>query len=126
MKLMTPPTTTDQQKQAQTIQRVMMLMFPFFLYGAPSGLTLYMLASTGASMLDSYYVRKHIKKLEAEGVDPEKEETWIGRMIGKVTGPARAAMAERMQQVAKAAEERQRGQQQRDTDQRRQRGKRKK
>ena len=34
---------------------------------APSGLTLYILASTGAGVLDSYLVRRHIQREEEAG-----------------------------------------------------------
>jgi YidC/Oxa1 family membrane protein insertase len=61
------PEAADRRKQQMMIMRIMMLTFPFFLYSAPSGLTLYILASTGAGILDSYLVRKHVKEKEAAG-----------------------------------------------------------
>lgn len=66
-KLMTPPAANEQAAQQQKMMRYMMLLMPLFLYSAPSGLTLYILASTGAGMLDSYLVRKHIKEAEERG-----------------------------------------------------------
>ena len=47
--------------------KFMIFLFPVFLYFAPSGLNLYILASTGAGIVDSYIVRKHIKEQEASG-----------------------------------------------------------
>ena len=40
----------------------MPFMFPIFLYSAPSGLTLYICASTLAGIVDSYIVRKHVRE----------------------------------------------------------------
>jgi YidC/Oxa1 family membrane protein insertase len=66
-KLTTPPATTDQARQQQMMMKFMVLLFPVFLYSAPSGLTLYILASTAAGIVDSYLVRKHVKQQEASG-----------------------------------------------------------
>jgi membrane protein insertase Oxa1/YidC/SpoIIIJ len=37
------------------------------MYSTPSGLTLYIMASTLGGIIDSYYVRKHIREEEAAG-----------------------------------------------------------
>ncbi len=66
-KLMAQPATTDQARQTQMIMRIMTLFFPVLLYSAPSGLMLYITASSIAGMLDSYMVRRHIKKEEEAG-----------------------------------------------------------
>ncbi len=59
---------TDQQRQQQAMMKWMMpILFPIMLYKAPSGLTLYILASTGAGIIDSYFVRKHLKEQEESG-----------------------------------------------------------
>ena len=49
-----------QQLQQQKIMKFMVLLFPIFLYSAPSGLTLYILASTFAGIIDGYVVSRHI------------------------------------------------------------------
>jgi YidC/Oxa1 family membrane protein insertase len=67
MKFTTPPPMNEQQATQQKIMRIMPLMFPFFLYSAPAGLTLYICASTMAGIIDSYIVRKHVKELEESG-----------------------------------------------------------
>jgi membrane protein insertase Oxa1/YidC/SpoIIIJ len=72
-KFMRPPTQgeiSDQAAQQQKIMRFMTMLFPLFLYNAPAGLTLYILASTGSGILDSYLVRKHIKRQEEQGQGP--------------------------------------------------------
>jgi YidC/Oxa1 family membrane protein insertase len=75
MKFTTPPPPegklTEQQEMMLRQQKIMRIVFPFlmpvFLYSAPSGLTLYICASTFAGIIDSYIVRRHLKQLEAEG-----------------------------------------------------------
>jgi YidC/Oxa1 family membrane protein insertase len=66
-KLTTPPAANDQQAQQQKMMKFMIFLFPVFLYFAPSGLTLYIMASTSAGIVDSYIVRKHIKEQEESG-----------------------------------------------------------
>src|SRR5690606_16240121 len=66
--LMSPPPANEQAAQTQKMMKWMTLLFPFMLYSAPSGLTLYILASTGAGIVDSLLVKKHVKKLEEQGV----------------------------------------------------------
>lgn len=66
-KLMSPPATDDQAAQQQKIMKYMTLLFPIMLYSSPSGLTLYILASTGAGIVDSVIVKRHIQREEDEG-----------------------------------------------------------
>ncbi len=66
-KLMSPPPADDQAAQQQKIMKYMTLLFPIMLYSSPSGLTLYILASTGAGIVDSVIVKRHIKREEEEG-----------------------------------------------------------
>ncbi len=67
-KLTTAPPPNDQARQQQKIMMIMMVtIFPLMLYPAPSGLTLYIMSSSLAGMVDSLIVRKHIKQMEAEG-----------------------------------------------------------
>ncbi|MEM6757010.1 MAG: YidC/Oxa1 family insertase periplasmic-domain containing protein [Planctomycetota bacterium] len=91
MKFTTPPppeNESDEQKQMrrqqQLIMKVMPFLMPFFLYSAPSGLTLYICASTGAGILDSYLVRKHIREQEEKGELFKKKERKPGGLMDKV------------------------------------------
>jgi len=60
--------TNPQLAQQQKIMMVMFpLMFPLFLYKAPSGVNLYIMASTFAGVIEQYYIRKHIQKREESG-----------------------------------------------------------
>lgn len=56
-----------QMAQQQKMMKIMMpLLFPLMLYKAPSGVNLYIMASTFAGVFEQYVIRKHIR---------EKEET---------------------------------------------------
>jgi membrane protein insertase Oxa1/YidC/SpoIIIJ len=59
-----PPTMTPEQEQQQKIMQWMTLLFPVMLYGGPSGLNLYILASTSFGILESKIIRDHIKRDE--------------------------------------------------------------
>jgi len=92
--LMTPPATDEKSAQQQKMMKFMMLLFPIFLYSAPSGLNLYILASSSAGIIDSYIVRKHVKKLEEEGTLFEKKPKKPGGFLDRMS-----QMAERQQQT---------------------------
>ncbi len=62
-----PKAMNEQQEQQQKMMKYMTLLFPVMLYSAPAGLTLYIFSSSIAGMVDSHYVRKHIKAEEAAG-----------------------------------------------------------
>jgi YidC/Oxa1 family membrane protein insertase len=58
---------STQAAQQQKMMKIMFpLMFPLLLYKAPSGLNLYIMASTFAGVIEQYLIKKHIR---------EKEET---------------------------------------------------
>jgi YidC/Oxa1 family membrane protein insertase len=69
-KLMPKQDTASVNPQVAQQQKMMMIMFPLLfplmLYKAPSGLNLYIMASTFAGVIEQYIIRKHIR---------EKEET---------------------------------------------------
>ena len=62
--------SNPQMAQQQKMMMFMMpLMFPLMLYKAPSGLNLYIMASTFAGVIEQYVIRKHIReKDEAESL----------------------------------------------------------
>ena len=56
---------SPQVAQQQKMMMVMMpLLFPLMLYKAPSGLNLYIMASTFAGVIEQYVIRKHIREKE--------------------------------------------------------------
>ena len=69
-KLMPKQAAASASPQVAQQQKMMMIMFPLLfplmLYKAPSGLNLYIMASTFAGVIEQYLIRKHIR---------EKEET---------------------------------------------------
>jgi YidC/Oxa1 family membrane protein insertase len=56
-------------EQMQQQQKMMLIMMPvmmlLFLYNAPSGLNLYIMASTFGGVIEQYFIRKHIREKEA-------------------------------------------------------------
>ncbi len=69
-KYLTPATgaamTKEQETQQKIMKIMMVVMFPVFLYNAPSGLTLYILTSSSVSIMESRYIRSHINELDVE------------------------------------------------------------
>jgi len=57
-----PKPADEQQAQMQKMSSYMIFLFPLMLYNAPSGLNLYIFASTMGGLLDTYIVRKALKK----------------------------------------------------------------
>jgi len=84
MKYTTPPAMNEQQASQQKIMKFMPLLFPFFLYSAPAGLTLYICASTFAGIIDSRIVRKHVKELEESGDLFKPKERKSGGFMDKM------------------------------------------
>ncbi|MBN1436737.1 MAG: YidC/Oxa1 family insertase periplasmic-domain containing protein [Sedimentisphaerales bacterium] len=56
------PQQASQQKMMMILMPVMMLVF---LFTAPSGLNLYIMASTFAGLIEQHFIRKHIREQEA-------------------------------------------------------------
>jgi YidC/Oxa1 family membrane protein insertase len=75
----TSAATNPQMAQQQKMMNVMMpLLFPLMLYNAPSGVNLYIMASTFAGVLEQYVIKKHIREREqqeAQGVVPATSKT---------------------------------------------------
>ena len=66
---LTPTSAPSSNPQAAQQQKMMLWMMPImmlmFLYRAPSGLNLYIMASTTAGVVEQYVIRKHIREKEA-------------------------------------------------------------
>jgi len=74
-KLMPKQAAASANPQVAQQQKMMMIMFPLLfplmLYKAPSGLNLYIMASTFAGVIEQYLIRKHIsekEELESKGL----------------------------------------------------------
>jgi YidC/Oxa1 family membrane protein insertase len=98
-KLTQPAPTNDQQKQQQQIMLISTMLFPVFLYNSPSGLTLYIMSSTLGGIIDSWIVRRHIKREEAAGTllqtkpaKPVKPGSFMDRLSKMVEAKQREMM----------------------------------
>lgn len=98
-KLTTPPPANEQAAQQQKIMRIMTLvLFPLMLYSSPSGLTLYILASTFAGIVDSKIIRQHIKKEEESGKLLERKAPKPGGLMGRLSKILETAQAQALNQ----------------------------
>ncbi len=105
-KYLTPPTSstmTPEQEQQQKIMKVMMVvMFPVFMYTAPSGLAIYFVTNSTIAIFENKWIRAHMKKhgmLDAEKIKAERMErrrTGGGGFLSRLQ--ARAEQAQRMRQ----------------------------
>ena len=53
-----------QAEQTRKMMYFMMAIFPLMLYSAPSGLNLYIMTSTFVGVIESHYIKKHIREKE--------------------------------------------------------------
>jgi YidC/Oxa1 family membrane protein insertase len=61
----TAASADPQVAQQQKIMMIMMpIMFPLMLYTSPSGLNLYIMASTFFGVIEQYVIKKHIQQKE--------------------------------------------------------------
>ncbi len=61
----TNASTSPQVAQQQKMMMIMMpLLFPLMLYNGPSGVNLYIMASTFGGVIEQYVIRKHIREKE--------------------------------------------------------------
>jgi YidC/Oxa1 family membrane protein insertase len=59
-----PLAATPEQQKQQKMMQWMSLLFPIFLYAEPSGLNLYIAASTGVGVWEQKRIRAHIRRQE--------------------------------------------------------------
>jgi YidC/Oxa1 family membrane protein insertase len=75
--------TNPQMAQQQKMMKIMLpLMFPLMLYKAPSGVNLYIMASTFAGVFEQHVIRKHIR--EKEQAESEGRVAATSKTGGKV------------------------------------------
>ncbi|QOJ16919.1 MAG: YidC/Oxa1 family insertase periplasmic-domain containing protein [Phycisphaeraceae bacterium] len=77
-KYMTPPPTATMTPEQMATQRMMkwmlVLMMPLVMYGAPSGLTLYIISSSIWGIIESRIIRKHVDSLDLDQLSPKLAE----------------------------------------------------
>jgi len=100
--MMPPPsaTMTPEQQTQQRIMKVMLvIMFPVFMYNAPSGLAVYFIANSVLGIIEMRYIRAHIDKndlLTTKKRDPSKK-TFIQRAMERAEQRQQAMQAARGQ-----------------------------
>ena len=80
------PTTAmsdEQRRQQKMIQIVMVAAFPLFLYGAPSGLNLYILTSTTIGIIETKLIRRNLQAQEEAEEAAAAEAKRTGKPIPK-------------------------------------------
>jgi len=69
-KYISPPpsaTMTDEQKSQQKFMKILMVvMFPVFMYNAPSGLAIYFITNSGLGIIEGRWIRAHIDQLDLD------------------------------------------------------------
>ncbi len=87
-----PAATEDQARQQKMMQYMTPAMMLLFFYNAPSGLTLYIMASTFSQVLEQVVIRKHIEAQQAaeaaaQTTIPLPGKTFRGQRPKKPRGP---------------------------------------
>lgn len=84
--MMPPPSasmTPEQQAQQRMMKVMLVVMFPVFMYNAPSGLAVYFIANSVLGIIEMRYIRAHIDKkdlLTTKPRDPSKP-TFMQRLM---------------------------------------------
>jgi len=65
-KYLTPPSTApltpEQEMQQKMVKMMSVVMFPLFMYNAPSGLAVYFITNSALAIFENKYIRAHIDK----------------------------------------------------------------
>jgi membrane protein insertase Oxa1/YidC/SpoIIIJ len=92
------------------IKWMSVVMFPLFMYAAPSGLAIYFITNSTLAIFENKWIRAHMTKhdlLNVEKIKAEKAERMSRRAASGKAGPAGGGFLARLQ---KMAEEQQRKQ----------------
>ena len=91
---------TPEQEQTQFMMKIMMVvMFPLFMYNAPSGLAVYFITNSVLAIFESKYIRSHIAEHDLLNVDKLKQSKKPGFMARlQQAAEQRAKMVEQMKQ----------------------------
>lgn len=115
-KYLTPPTTTpltpEQESQQRIIKIMSVVMFPLFMYNAPSGLSLYFITNSTLGIFENKWIRAHIDKhglLSEENLKrkPKAEGSFFQRMT-QLAEAKRNEAERRAREAQKAGQRRQR------------------
>lgn len=104
-KYMTPPPaaplTPEQESQQKIMKWMMVILFPLMLYGAPSGLTLYIATSTAVGVWEGMRVRKEVEKMDFTKKPKKGKGGWLQRAYEKAMERAAAGQQAKQQQAPK-------------------------
>ncbi|HVZ94931.1 MAG TPA: membrane protein insertase YidC [Phycisphaerales bacterium] len=87
-KYLTPPPsasmTPEQETQQKIMKWMMVFLFPFMMYNAPSGLAIYFITNSTLGILESRYIRAHIDQLD-KNPPPVKNDgrKWVENRAGR-------------------------------------------
>ncbi len=76
----------DQLEQQRKMMMLMSVLFMFILYNAPSGLTLYIMASNIFGIIEQWRIRQHIAELEARSDDKKAHPGLLRRLFRRFFG----------------------------------------
>ncbi len=95
-KYLTPPTAATMTPEQQTQQKMMkvmtVVMFPLFMYNAPSAMALYFITNSSIAIVENRWIRKHIETHGLLDLDKIKSK--------KRKGPKPGGFLDRLQQAA--------------------------
>ena len=94
----TPNMTPEQESQQKMMKWMMVILFPFMLYSAPSGLTLYIATSTLVGIFESRRIKAEVDKM-----DFSKPQARKPGFFGNVMQQAMQRAAEAQKQNARNA-----------------------
>ena len=83
-KYLTPQTamSPEQEMQQKIIRVMMVVMFPLFLYTAPSGLTLYIMTSSIIGTLEGRHIRKQVDKMDFDAKPTRAKASTVAERVG--------------------------------------------
>jgi YidC/Oxa1 family membrane protein insertase len=97
-KYLTPPMATqmtpEQELQQKMMKWMMVVLFPLFMYNAPSGLAIYFIANSTLGILESKWIRHQMDSKGLLDLDKMKAERAAKRK------PGQEGFLERMQRIA--------------------------
>lgn len=88
----TPPEQIAQQKQMQKMMGFMMIFMGLLFYNMPSGLNLYIMASSAFGALEQKRIRKHMEERKKDpNFGKPKEGGWMAKLMEQVEKKAAAS-----------------------------------
>lgn len=107
-KYLTPPPSApmspEQEQQMKIMKVVSVVMFPVFMYNAPSGLALYFATNSTFAILESKWIRSIAQREEQEREAKEAADRAAGKFPKKDSGQKKEGFFARLQRLAADAE----------------------